>query len=92
MTKPHAFKTPLPKKRPGSLSRSSRASLLPVLAPLGTIACPKKPPLSAICALSVGLPRLSSTSYAFTDSIFMFFLVFDSFFYFQSKKRHVSKI
>ena len=57
-----AFKTPFPKKRLLSPSRSSRASLSPVEAPLGTIARPKAPDSVTTSTSIVGLPRESITS------------------------------
>ena len=52
-----ALRTPLPRKRLGSLSRSSKASYIPVEAPDGTAA--RKTPLGVVSSTStVGLPRL----------------------------------
>src|SRR5687768_17276401 len=59
-----AFRTPLPRYRPASPSRSSRASCSPVDAPLGTAARPVSPLASVTSASTVGLPRLSRISRA----------------------------
>ena len=59
-----AFKTPFPSYRFGSLSRSSKASLEPVDAPLGTDAVALIPLSSVISTSIVGFPLLSSISLA----------------------------
>src|SRR5260221_6459940 len=64
-----AWRTPLPPYLPASPSRSSTASWLPVLAPLGTSARPTAPPLSSTSTSMVGLPRESSPSSAVSSSI-----------------------
>src|SRR5262245_29428769 len=62
--------TPNPSYHAGSPSRSSHASAAAVLAPLGTLARPAVPSDSRTSASTVGFPRLSSTSRAFTLRIF----------------------
>ena len=59
-----AFKTPLPKYLDLSPSLSSKASLSPVEAPLGTIALPTVPSSKVTSTSTVGLPRESKTSRA----------------------------
>ena len=56
-----AFRTPFPRYRAGSPSRSSRASRAPVEAPDGTAALPSAPPAQT-SASTVGLPRESRIS------------------------------
>src|SRR5688572_28856682 len=57
-----ALRTPLPRKRPLSPSRSSTASFSPVEAPEGTEARPEAPPSRRTSTSTVGLPRESITS------------------------------
>ena len=57
-----ALRTPLPRKRDLSPSRSSRASREPVDAPDGAAAIPTKPPSRCTSASTVGLPRESMIS------------------------------
>src|SRR2546421_2721924 len=64
-----ASSTPLPRKRFWSPSRSSTASCSPVEAPLGTAARPAAPLDNGTSASTVGLPRLSSSSRAWTEMI-----------------------
>src|SRR5439155_26804741 len=64
-----ARRTPFPSKRAWSPSRSSTASCRPVLAPDGTMARPKPPPWQWTSTSTVGLPRLSNTSRAWTRAI-----------------------
>src|SRR6185437_4967591 len=54
-----ARRTPLPRKRDASPSRSSTASCSPVEAPLGTAARPRAPEASVRSHSTVGLPRES---------------------------------
>src|SRR5689334_10910262 len=65
-----ALRTPLPRYRPASPSRSSTASCSPVEAPLGTAAHPTVPSESVTSASTVGFPLESSTSLPCTLSIF----------------------
>ena len=65
-TEATAFKTPRPPKRLASPSLRSTASWLPVLAPEGTMARPKEPSDRSTSASTVGLPRESRTSLAWT--------------------------
>src|SRR2546426_188271 len=62
-----ASSTPLPPKRLGSPSRSSTASCSPVDAPLGTAAVPTAPLARVTSVSTVGLPRLSRISRAWTE-------------------------
>ena len=62
-----ASRTPFPRYRFASPSRSSAASCSPVEAPLGTAARPVAPLASVISASTVGLPRLSRISRACTS-------------------------
>ena len=64
-----AASTPAPAYRPGSPSRSSRASWDPVDAPLGTVAAPLAPLRSVTAQPTVGRPRESSASQATTSAI-----------------------
>ena len=59
-----AFKTPFPSYLFGSLSRSSKASLEPVDAPLGTDAVAVIPLSNVMSTSIVGFPLLSSISLA----------------------------
>ncbi len=68
LTNPTAVSTPLPLKR-SPPSRSSTASNWPVEAPLGTSARPTAPLVVVTSTSTVGFPRESITSRAFTDSI-----------------------
>ena len=61
-----AFKTPLPRYRALSPSRNSTASYSPVDAPDGTIARPNAPLSVNTSTSTVGFPRESSTSLAWT--------------------------
>ena len=69
LTLPTALATPLPPKRFLSPSRSSRASRVPVDAPDGTPARPKERSSSWTSTSTVGLPRESRISLAFTLAI-----------------------
>ena len=71
-----ALKTPLPPKRLGSSSRSSTASLLPVLAPEGTAADAVVPSSKVRVAPTVGFPRESRISCPVTAMIFVMCLCF----------------
>src|SRR5947199_405392 len=62
-----ALRTPLPRHRFWSPSRSSTASCSPVDASLGTAARPAEPLASVTSASMVGLPRLSRISRACTE-------------------------
>src|SRR5712691_5442378 len=62
-----ASRTPLPPKRFLSPSRSSTASCSPVEAPLGTAARPAAPLDRVTSHSTVGLPRLSRISRAWTE-------------------------
>src|SRR5205809_1455891 len=62
-----ASSTPLPPKRFLSPSRSSTASCSPVEAPLGTAARPAAPLDKVTSHSTVGLPRLSRISRAWTE-------------------------
>ena len=62
-----ARRTPSPPKRDWSPSRSSSASAVPLLAPEGTSARPTAPSEVRISTSTVGLPRESRTSLAFTS-------------------------
>ncbi len=68
-TLPTAFSTPLPRKRLGSPSRSSTASCSPVDAPDGTAARPSAPDSRVTSTSTVGLPRESRISRAWTRVI-----------------------
>src|SRR5439155_13201834 len=65
-----ARSTPLPRKRAASPSRSSRASREPVEAPDGTAARPKVPSSRWTSTSTVGLPRESRISRAFTSLMY----------------------
>ena len=58
-------------QRKKQLSRSSKASWLPVEAPLGTAAEPAAPSCKTTSACTVGKPRESKISLAFTAFIFI---------------------
>src|SRR5260370_3687175 len=62
LTASTALRTPLPRKRALSPSRSSIASCAPVEAPDGTPARPREPSSSTTSTSTVGLPRLSRIS------------------------------
>src|SRR5947207_15432844 len=62
-----ASSTPLPPKRLPSPSRSSTASCSPVEAPLGTAAVPLAPLARVTSHSTVGLPRESRISRAWTE-------------------------
>src|SRR5690349_13315052 len=64
-----ALRTPLPRYRSLSPSRSSTASCAPVDAPDGTIAVPREPPARITSTATVGSPRLSRISRARMSSI-----------------------
>src|SRR5438445_8348425 len=70
LTLPTAFRTPLPPYRAASPSRSSSASRSPVEAPDGTAARPNAPPASVTSTSTVGFPRESRISRAWTRVIF----------------------
>ena len=74
LTLPTAFNVPLPPKRFLSSSRNSSASLSPVEAPEGTIALPTIPFFNVTLQATVGKPRESNTSYAYTEAILNLFL------------------
>src|SRR6187431_1634397 len=65
-----AFRTPFPRYRLLSPSRSSSASRSPVDAPDGTAARPVEPPSSVTSTSTVGLPRESRISRPCTLVIF----------------------
>src|SRR5688572_8011656 len=71
MTFATALRTPLPRKRLGSPSRSSSASRSPVDAPDGTAARPNAPLSSVTSTSTVGLPRESRISRPCTLVIFI---------------------
>ena len=64
-----AVRTPLPRKRSRSPSRSSTASWAPVDAPEGTAARPRTPVSRRTSASTVGLPLESRISRPFTSTI-----------------------
>ena len=64
-----ALQTPLPRYFALSPSRSSQASWMPVLAPLGTAARPNEPSASSTSTSTVGLPRLSRICRAWMSTI-----------------------
>src|SRR3990172_1872484 len=67
-----AFRTPLPKYRSLSPSRSSTASFSPVEAPLGMAALPTVPSSSVSSTSTVGFPRESRISPAHTSVMVVF--------------------
>ena len=71
LTAATAFSTDWPPNFVVSPSRSSQASWLPVLAPLGTAARPEAPLSSVTSASTVGLPRLSKICRACIEVIFI---------------------
>ena len=70
-----AFKTPFPRYLVGSLSRSSKASLLPVDAPEGTIKLSITPLLVVTSTSTVGFPLESRTSRACILTILDIFIL-----------------
>ena len=71
-----ALRTPLPPYRFLSPSRSSRASFSPVEAPDGTEAETATPLSNVTCTRTVGLPRESRISRAWTALIFLTMIAF----------------